>query len=41
MEDKKIIELFFARDEEAIKAIVDNPRELLQNKGILWNHPNF
>ena len=28
-------------DEEAMKAIVDNPRELLKSKGILWKHPNF
>jgi hypothetical protein len=24
-----------------MKAIVDNPRELLKTKGILWKHPNF
>ena len=28
-------------DEETMKAIVDNPRELLKSKGILWKHPNF
>ena len=28
-------------DEEAFKAIVDNPRELLKSKGILWKHQNF
>jgi hypothetical protein len=28
-------------DEEAMKAIVDNPRELLKSKGILWRLPNF
>lgn len=28
-------------DEEAMKALVDNPRELLKTKGILWNHLNF
>ena len=27
--------------DEAMKAIVDNPRELLKSKGILWRHPNF
>lgn len=27
--------------DEAMKAIVDNPRELLKSKGILWKHPNF
>jgi hypothetical protein len=24
-----------------MKALVDNPRELLKSKGILWKHPNF
>ena len=28
-------------DEEAMKAIVDNPRELLKSKGILWKHQNY
>lgn len=28
-------------NDEAMKAIVDNPRELLKSKGILWKHPNF
>ena len=28
-------------DEEAMKAIVDNPRELLKSKGILWKPLNF
>ena len=27
--------------DEAMKAIVDNPHELLKSKGILWKHPNF
>lgn len=27
--------------DEAMKAIVDNPHELLKRKGILWKHPNF
>ena len=27
--------------DEALKAIVDNPHELLKSKGILWKHPNF